>query len=160
MIRLQERRMIRDVKTKKEQKRKNKIIFHFKWMQETVSLPYIMVPYLSNSVTHEQYTVKTGEYMKLCLQSLFGLHVHSCPPWLRPSKPLPLPRIWAHKRGHYCLLVGQDRRHLSVTSDILVYWYWVVGAKILLWLHSIPKITSPRLCSLMRVFFRKRRNSS
>jgi hypothetical protein len=28
----------------------------------------------------------------------FGLHVHSCSHWLRPS---PIPRIWAHKRGRY-----------------------------------------------------------
>jgi len=32
--------------------------------------------------------------MKLDLQSLFGLRVHSCTHWLRP-------RIWAHIRGRY-----------------------------------------------------------
>ncbi len=46
--------------------------------------------------------------MELDLQSLFGLHVHSCAYWLRPrTHPL---RIWAHIR-----LVSQDRRHLFVT---------------------------------------------
>jgi hypothetical protein len=46
--------------------------------------------------------------MELDLQSLFGLHVHSCSHWLRPRNP----RIWAHIRA---LLVSQDRRHLFVT---------------------------------------------
>ncbi len=40
--------------------------------------------------------------MELDLQSLFGLHVHSCTYWLRPRKPSPPPRIWAHIRGRYC----------------------------------------------------------
>jgi hypothetical protein len=35
--------------------------------------------------------------MKLDLQNLFGLHVHSFTHWLRP----PTPRIWAHIRGRY-----------------------------------------------------------
>jgi hypothetical protein len=38
-------------------------------------------------------------YMELDLQSLFGLHVHSCTHWLRPRNPPP--RIWAHIRGRY-----------------------------------------------------------
>jgi hypothetical protein len=29
------------------------------------------------------------------LQSLFGLHVHSCSHWVRPRNPPPPPRIWA-----------------------------------------------------------------
>ncbi len=34
--------------------------------------------------------------------SLFGLHVHSCTHWLRPSNPPPpLPGIWTHIRGRY-----------------------------------------------------------
>jgi hypothetical protein len=42
--------------------------------------------------------------MDLDLQSLFGLHVHSCTHWLRPRNfppPPPSPRIWAHIRGRY-----------------------------------------------------------
>ncbi len=35
--------------------------------------------------------------MELDLQSLFGLHVHSCTYWLRPYNPPP--RIWAQIRG-------------------------------------------------------------
>ncbi len=38
--------------------------------------------------------------MELDLESLFGLHVHSCTHWLRPRTP-PAPRIWAHIRGRY-----------------------------------------------------------
>jgi hypothetical protein len=48
--------------------------------------------------------------MELDLQSLFGLHVHSCTRWLRPRNAAPPPpRIWAHIRGR------QDRQHLFVT---------------------------------------------
>jgi hypothetical protein len=40
--------------------------------------------------------------MELDLQSLFGLHGHSCTHWLRPRNPPPLsPHIWAHIRGRY-----------------------------------------------------------
>ncbi len=40
--------------------------------------------------------------MELDLQSLFGLHVHSCTHWLRPrNSPPPSPRIWAHIRRRY-----------------------------------------------------------
>jgi hypothetical protein len=39
--------------------------------------------------------------MELGLQSLFGLHVHSCTFWLKPRNPPPPPRIWAHIRGRY-----------------------------------------------------------
>jgi hypothetical protein len=39
--------------------------------------------------------------MELDLQSLFGLHVHSCTHWLRPCC------IWAHKRGRQD--IGQPR---------------------------------------------------
>ncbi len=53
---------------------------------------------------------------KLKLQSLFGLHVHSCSRWLRPcnlSPPLSrLPHLCSYARA---LLVSQDRRHLFVT---------------------------------------------
>ena len=40
--------------------------------------------------------------MELHLQSLFGLHVHSCTHWLRPrNSPPPSPTIWAHLWGRY-----------------------------------------------------------
>ncbi len=48
--------------------------------------------------------------MKLDLQSLFGLHVHSCTHWLRPRNPLPS-LLGSYTRA---LLVSQDRRHLFV----------------------------------------------
>ncbi len=52
--------------------------------------------------------------MKLDLQSLFGLHVHSCTQWPRnlPPHPPPTPRIWAPYTK--ALLVSQYRRHLFV----------------------------------------------
>jgi hypothetical protein len=45
------------------------------------------------------------------LQSLFGLHVHSCVHLLRPRITLP-PHLGLYTRA---LLVSQDRRHLFVT---------------------------------------------
>ncbi len=55
--------------------------------------------------------------MEFDLQSLFGLHVHSCSHWLRPRNSPPSPRFWAHIRERYWSLVSQDiyRRHLFVT---------------------------------------------
>ncbi len=50
--------------------------------------------------------------MALDLQSLFGLHVHSCTHWLRPRNPPPSPHLGSYTRA---LLVSQDRRHLFVT---------------------------------------------
>jgi hypothetical protein len=51
--------------------------------------------------------------MDLDLQSLFGLHVHSCTHWLRPRTPPPPPRhLGSYTRA---LLVSQNRRHLFVT---------------------------------------------
>ncbi len=47
--------------------------------------------------------------MKLDLQSLFRLRVHSCTLWLRPPPP---PRLGSYEKA---LLVSQDRRHLFVT---------------------------------------------
>jgi hypothetical protein len=49
-------------------------------------------------------------YMELVLQSLFGLHVHSCTYWLRPL--IPPPYLVSYSRA---LLVSQDRRRLFVT---------------------------------------------
>ncbi len=50
------------------------------------------------------------------LQSLFGLHVHSCTHWLRPRNPPPAPHLGLYTRA---LLVSQDRRHLFVTPCLL-----------------------------------------
>ncbi len=45
--------------------------------------------------------------MELDLQSLFGLHVHSCTHWLRSSRPPPFPpHLGSYTRA---LLVSQDR---------------------------------------------------
>ncbi len=56
--------------------------------------------------------------MELDLQSLYGLHVHSCTHWLRPRNPTPAnPRIWANIRSR-ALLVSQD-------NDISL---WLLGA--------------------------------
>jgi hypothetical protein len=49
--------------------------------------------------------------MELDLQSLFGLHVHSCTHWLMPSQLLTT-HLGSYTRA---LLVSQDRRHLFVT---------------------------------------------
>ncbi len=51
--------------------------------------------------------------MELYLQSLFGLHVHSCTHQLKSCNP-PSPRILAHIRGRSWSMVSQDR-HLFVT---------------------------------------------
>ncbi len=48
--------------------------------------------------------------MDLDLQSLFGLHVHSCTHWLRPCNNPPSPRIWAQIRGR----LGQPRKTISL----------------------------------------------
>jgi hypothetical protein len=51
--------------------------------------------------------------MELDLQSLFGLHVHSCTHWLKPrNRNPPPPHLGSYTR---VLLVSQDRRHLFVT---------------------------------------------
>jgi hypothetical protein len=52
--------------------------------------------------------------MELDLQSLFGLHVHSCTHWLRPRNPLPPPAFGLIYEGAigqpiqttYCILVS------------------------------------------------------
>jgi hypothetical protein len=49
---------------------------------------------------------------ELDLQSLLGLHVHSCTHWLRPRNTIP-PHLGSYTRA---LLVRQGRRHLFVTS--------------------------------------------
>ncbi len=52
--------------------------------------------------------------MELDLQSLFGLHVHSCTcTYLQPIGNHLLPHLGSYTRA---LLVSQDRRHLFVTS--------------------------------------------
>jgi hypothetical protein len=55
--------------------------------------------------------------MKLDLQSLFGLHVHSYTLWMRPPPPRHPPLKGSYTRA---LLVSQDRRHLFVTPCSLL----------------------------------------
>jgi hypothetical protein len=51
--------------------------------------------------------------MELELQSLYGLHVHSCTHWLKPlDSPPPNSHLGLFTRA---LMVSQDRRHLFVT---------------------------------------------
>ncbi len=50
--------------------------------------------------------------MEIDLQSLFGLHMHSCTHWLRPRNSSP-PVFGLLYEG--AILVSQDRRHLCVT---------------------------------------------
>jgi hypothetical protein len=50
--------------------------------------------------------------MELDLQSLFGLHVHSCTYCKRPRNASPQPTFGSYTRVP---LVSQDRRHLFVT---------------------------------------------
>ncbi len=57
------------------------------------------------------HVCKIGLNMELDLQSLFGLHVHSCTQWLRPRTLLP-PPLGSYTRA---LLVSQDRRHWPLT---------------------------------------------
>ncbi len=56
------------------------------------------------------HMVHALKYFELDLQSLFGLHVHSCTHWERPHNPPP-PHMGSYTRA---LLVSQDRRHLFV----------------------------------------------
>ncbi len=100
------------------------------------SSPPILGPYFSEQSVRHHYFGKRGFfniglrdwsatlsllnkvcnsiYYKLDLQSLFGLHVHSCTHWLRPRNPSSLP-IWAHLQYDGAILISQDRRHLFVT---------------------------------------------
>jgi hypothetical protein len=52
--------------------------------------------------------------MELDLQSLFGLHVHSCTHWLR-VRPLHSPSPHTFLDSYSRALVSKDRRHLFVT---------------------------------------------
>ncbi len=61
--------------------------------------------------------------MELDLQSLFGLHVHSCAHWLGPRIPPPP----AFGLIYEALLVSQDRRHFFVTPCSASYSYFLLG---------------------------------
>jgi hypothetical protein len=66
--------------------------------------------------------------MELDLQSLFGLHVHSCTHRLRPrNSPPPPQHLGSYTR---VLLVSQDRRYLFVTP-------WKVGLGFLFMCDSV-----------------------
>ncbi len=51
------------------------------------------------AVSYTVFRFANRLHMDLDLQSLFGLHVHSCTHWMKPLAPHPFPRIWAHIRG-------------------------------------------------------------
>ncbi len=57
--------------------------------------------------------------MKLDLQSLFGLHEHSCTHWLRPINIPTPPHLGSYTRA---LLVSLGRRHLIATSCKTAKW--------------------------------------
>jgi hypothetical protein len=61
---------------------------------------------------HMQFLINHKLNMKLDLQSLFGLHVHSCTHWLRPRNLTHPMHLGSYTRA---LLVSQDRQHLFVT---------------------------------------------
>ncbi len=76
----------------------------------TFDLSQLVVLLRTGTVLYLQYIlgclalrVRTNHMlnMELDLQSLFGLHVHSCTHWLRPRNRDPYPHIRAHKRGRY-----------------------------------------------------------
>jgi hypothetical protein len=76
--------------------------------------------------------------MELDLQSLFGLHVHSCTHWPKPRNsplpPGPPPHISPHLGSYMrALLVSQDRRHLFVTPALGV----AVGGSCLLLISGV-----------------------
>jgi hypothetical protein len=56
----------------------------------------LVIGLASNSIISLRFS-----HMELDIQSLFGLHVHSCTHWLRPRNSLPPLRIWTHIRGRY-----------------------------------------------------------
>jgi hypothetical protein len=54
--------------------------------------------------------------MEFDIQSLFGLHVHSCTHWLRTRPPPHPPALGLIYEG--AIGVSQDRRHLFVTPCV------------------------------------------
>ncbi len=64
--------------------------------------------------TAQQKPQRHGLNMELDLQSLFGLHVHSCTHWLRSRIPHSH-RIWTHRRLRYWS-AKIERRHHFMTS--------------------------------------------
>jgi len=61
-----------------------------------LTMTFLQAPFCSSIIKYMyvKYSVE------LDLQSLLGLHVHSCTHWLRPCNS-PVPRSWAHIRGRY-----------------------------------------------------------
>ncbi len=60
--------------------------------------------------------------MKLYLQSLFGIHMHSCINWLRPRHPSLLPSHLGSYTVQGRYHVNQDRRHLFGTPCICIQY--------------------------------------
>ncbi len=69
--------------------------------------------------------------MELDLQSLFGLHVHSCTHGLRPRN-LPPPHIWAYIRGRYW----------SAKRDDISLWPPATNAKMTFQRKGLAKLKS------------------
>ena len=76
------------------------------------SYKYIVQIYMERPLP---YTHKLN--MESDLQSLFGLHAHSCTHWLKPRNSSP-PRAFALGSYTRVLLVSQNRRHLFVTPCV------------------------------------------
>ncbi len=83
------------------------------------SFPIVLYVRFPNSIDKHKFIGRTHMLntvgMELDLQSLFGLHVHSCTHWLRPRNPPPPPPT--RHLGSYtrALFVSQDRGHIFVT---------------------------------------------
>ncbi len=96
--------------------------------------------------------------MKLDIQSLFGLHVHSSTHWLRPRNPPP--RIWAPYT--LALLASQDGRHLFVTPWLQLIRNYFLGALSTMLFPSISlmnlticeRLALPRLARSRKPFSR------
>ncbi len=70
---------------------------------------YIPVKLFCNTNNH-------GLQMELDLQSLFGLHVHSCTHWLRPRTPIHPPPFGLIYEG----AIGQPRQKTSLYDPMLI----------------------------------------
>jgi hypothetical protein len=97
--------------------------------------------------------------IELDLQSLFGLHVHSCNHWLRPPQhPPPLPRIWAHIRGRYrsAKIANISLRPLCILNSVPGANEWVCSLKGtwpgLSWASAVTKTPLNVVCTKPIVF--------
>ncbi len=62
--------------------------------------------------------------MELDLQSLFGLHMHSSSPWLRPPNPLPS-HLGSYKRALLATILKEGKVHQRATFlSYIVFHIW------------------------------------